>query len=257
MAKDEGALRLEFNREVMGKIWSAIPKEPGTPVEMVRYLSTDLKYLYDFGFVDTRAYTYEEWEKAFEDYKQADGTYLFNKDQFIRLGRYKYTGHIKTPLDPLKIREGWYEIDTWRSFLVKNVIPSTTGLTVEFIKEGEKKALAQGLIVKGRIKIGKEVKLWLKQLLDNYPSPLRRREIDVQAAYDKLVAQAAAKSGKPISQKSTFEEGRKASDIKRKGLDEVLVKRTKIAAKAGATETVSLKDLRRKGVSAKSKKTTV
>jgi hypothetical protein len=248
MAKDEGELRLEHNREVMAKIWGAIPKDPTSPkIEMVRYTMNDIKYLYEYGFVDTRAYTSEQWEQAFEEFKQVDGSFLFNKEQFIKLGRYKYTGHIKSPLDAMKIREGWYDIEQWRSFLIRNVIPSTTALTVEFIKDGEKRAKEQGLIVKGRINVGKEIKLWLKQLLDMYPTPLRRRELDVQEQYDKMVARESARSARPLVQKSTFETGRKAGDAQKKNLDEVLVKRSKVGPQAGASDTFSLKDLRKKG----------
>src|SRR4029434_5262550 len=245
MAKDpEGDLRLESNREVMAKIWGAIPKEPSTPQEMVRYTLNDIKYLYEYGFVEFRQYSAQDWESAFDEFKQPDGTYLFSKEQFIKLGRYKYTGHIKAPLDPLKIREGWYEIETWRTFLIRNVLPSTTALTQQFLKDGEKRAKEQGLIVKGRVKIGKEVKLWLKQLLDSHPSPLRRRELDVQAHYEKMVAQAEARTATPASQKSVFEAGRKVGDAKKKDLDEVLVKRTKVGPQVAASDTLSLKDLR-------------
>jgi hypothetical protein len=158
----------------------------------------------------------------------------------------------------MKVREGWYDIEQWRTFLVRNVLPSTTALTPEFMVEGEKKANEQGLIKNGRIKIGKEVKLWLKQILDNYPSPMRRREISMQKHYDEMVRKAAASGGKSIGQlqKSTFDAGKKVGDAKRKDLDEVLVKRSKVSAQASDKETFSMKDLRKKGVS-KSRKSTV
>lgn len=254
MEKSDEELRLEANQELMAKIWNEIPKDPTSNNEMVRYTNDDLHYLYETGFVDSKAYKYEEWEKAFESTKQINGTYLFNKEKFISLGRYKYVGPIKTPLDPLKIREGWYDLEVWRNFIVSAIFPSTSVLTMEKLVEGEKKAKAEGKIVNGRIKVDKEYKLMIKMVIDNFPSPRRRRELGVQAAYEKMVQEAASRSVKPISQKTTYEQGQKVTDVKRKKLDETLVKRSQIAASSSAVETVSLKDLSRKSKQ-KNKKT--
>src|SRR5262249_11840129 len=152
--------------------------------------------------------------------------------------------------------EGWYDLDTWRKFFINSIMPNSSNLTLDIYKQGEEKAEELGLIVNDRIKIGKEEKLWIKQILDNFPSPKRRRELGVKEAYDKITKEPAERAAKPVSQQSTFAMGAKAGDSKKKGLDEALMKRSKVTASARDVQTVSLKDVRRKGTS-KSKRTNV
>ncbi len=240
--------RVEKNRNVMNLIWSSIPKEVGFSEETIKYVPTDLIFLYQTGFVDTNLFTLEEWQAAFQHLQQADSNYLITKNEFIKLGKFKYTGNIKAPVDPLKIREGWYEINDWRLFLIRSILPSTTALNAEFLKKGEENAKAKGLIVNGRIKIGKEIKLWLKQILDQHPTPQRLRELGVEKAHQERLKQEVSRSTSPTTQKTTFAKGQKITDVKKKNLDEMLVKRSSIKGSEQTKETISLKDLKKSSV---------
>jgi len=250
--------QIEINRPVMESIWQQVPKEHNLPPafsgEHIRYLATDPKYLYLTGFVDTKAYTFEDWEVAFQDCRQPDGSYLISKDKFITLGKYKYSGKIKNPLDVMKIREGWYDLNTWHEFCVKSIMPSTS-LTIDHLVQAEKLMKEGGQIVNGRIKIDKAAKLRMKQVLDNYPSPARRRELSVDAIHQQRVAAEVARSSSPVVH-TAYQKGEKVGDRQKKDLKETLLKAAKIGKKA-ATETpaVSLKDLRKK--SKPSKKQTI
>src|SRR4030095_17045914 len=112
---------VEKNLPVMEQIWAQVPKEHNIPAglkgEYIRYIQTDPKYLYMTGFVDTRI-SFEEWEGAFQDCRQTGGAYLLSKEKFLSLGKYKYSGPIKKPFDAMKIREGWYDTNTWHEFCV-------------------------------------------------------------------------------------------------------------------------------------------
>lgn len=169
-------------KEVMERIWDRMQKKtdlpPGYSGEYIQYLATDPQYLYEVGFVDTKKYSFEEWEKAFEPFKQTDGTYLISKDQFIALGKYKFTGLVKKPLDAMQIKEGWYPLQEWHLFLVRSVIPSLS-LPVENMLEAEKQLKDSGQIKKGKILVDKALKLRIKAMLDQFPSPMRQRELGV------------------------------------------------------------------------------
>jgi hypothetical protein len=253
MAQD---INSDVNRALMEDIWKQIPKEtklpPGFSGEYIRYIATDPKFLYLTGFVDTRAFTLEDWEAAFQDCKQAEKPFHI-KSKFLTLGKYKYTGNVKKPLDAMQIREGWYELNAWHEFAVKCVIPSTT-VTVEELVKAEKVLKEQGKIVKGRILIDKSAKLRVKAILDSNPSPIRRRELAVDEAHRKKVEAAVARSKSPIV-RSGYEKGAKVGTKEVKNLSDTLLKTAKTTAKGKEdSPTLSLKDLRK---TSKSKKQTL
>ena len=175
--------------EVMERIWEKMKKStdlpPGFSGEYIQYIATDPQYLYEVGFVDTKNFSFEEWEKALEPYKQTDGTYLISKDQFIALGKYKFAGLVKKPLDAMQIKEGWYPLQEWHLFLVRSVIPSLS-LPVENMLEAEKQLKDSGQIKKGKILVDKALKLRIKAMLDQFPSPMRQRELGVEKASQEI-----------------------------------------------------------------------
>lgn len=237
---------VEKNKGVMESIWASVPKErnlpPGLTGEYIRYASTDPKYLYLSGFVDDKTFTYEEWEAAFEPSKQADNSYLISKAQFLLLGKYKYNGPIKKPLDAMKIREGWYELQAWHEFAVRSVIPSTT-VTVEELVQAEQIMKQKGLIKNGKILIDKHAKLRIKSLIDNYPSPTRLREMSVDVVHQKKV-QAEEERSRSAGQKTSYEKGAKLGAKEKKNLSDTLLKTAQIKpSDSPQPETISLKDL--------------
>lgn len=245
----EDDILIEKNRSIMEDIWKRIPKETQLPQslkgEYILYIATDPKYLYMTGFVDTKRYTEEEWIQAFQDSLQNDGTYLISKEKFIRLGKYKYTGPIRKPLDAMKIREGWYDSTQWHEFLVKSVIPSTT-IPPETLVQIEKEMKKTGRYVNGRIQIDKSVKLNIKNLIENYPSPARRREVGVEEAYQKLLEKEAQRSKSPVQEKSKYQSGKKLGEEQKKNLTNVLMKTTHKTMTDEPQNTISIKDLQKK-----------
>lgn len=245
---------IEKNRFDMETIWSRSPKEENLPShlkgEYVLYLSTDPKYLYLSGFVDVKQFSYEEWENAFQECKQPDGSYLISKDQFIILGKYKYSGPVKKPLDAMKIREGWYKLTDWHEFCANSILPSTSILKVEDLVQMEKIGKENGKIIGNRILIDKSDKLRIKQLLDEYPSPIRRRELGVAEAYEQLLKSESERSKIAIV-KTTFKKGQKLGDKDKKALKETLLKSSQIipSSENEETPTLSLKDLQKKSKS--------
>jgi hypothetical protein len=246
---------IEKNRTAMEEIWRSIPKEGGSNPphsgEYIRYGSVDPKFLWVTGFVNTERYKLEEWEAVFEDCKQSDGSYLISKEKFISLGKYKYTGPIKTPLDAMKIREGWYDLNTWHEFCVKSIMPSTT-LTAEQLVQAEKVLKEQGIIKNGKILIDKTRKLQVKQFLDNYPSPTRLRELGMETARKERLESEAARSEAAVV-KTTYEKGAKLGTREKKELGETLLKGSRITPQAKQeAPTFSVKELRKKSKTKKS-----
>ncbi len=241
---------IEKNRFDMETIWSRCSKEEGLPPqfkgEHVLYLATDPKYLYLSGFVDVENFTLDEWENAFQECKQPNGTYLISKEKFIKLGKYKYSGPVKKPLDAMKIREGWYKLTDWHEFCVNSILPSTTLISVDDLIQIESNLKKNGKIVGNRILIDKSDKLRIKQLIDEHPSPIRRREISVANAYDQLVKSESERSKAAIV-KTTFKKGQKLGDKDKKALKETLLKSSQItpSTKSEEVTTFSLKDLRK------------
>ncbi|MFO1519243.1 MAG: hypothetical protein U1F57_06235 [bacterium] len=241
-------------------IWSNVPKEHNLPPQLkgkgeyIRYVNTDPKYLYLTGFVDEKTYTEDDWEAAFQDCRQPDGSYLISKEKFLSLGKYKFSGPIKKPLDALRIREGWYDLYAWHEFCVKSIIPSTT-LTVENLVQIEKFIKEKGHIVNGRIRIDKSAKLRIKQFLDNFPSISRRRELSVHKIHQERVQTEVERSKHPGSQATTYQRGQRVGEKDKKELKETLLKNSKLAAAETKEEpTLSIKDMRKKS---KTKKQTL
>ena len=86
----------------MEYIWEKIPK---TKEGLVHYLPGDIPYLYFNGFVDAVQFPYEEWESAFDDVKQSDGSYLVGRDKFMSLRRFRYVGPLYNPFDAHRVRD--------------------------------------------------------------------------------------------------------------------------------------------------------
>ncbi|MBF0491374.1 MAG: hypothetical protein HQM15_01160 [Deltaproteobacteria bacterium] len=236
------------NQKEMELIWAQIPKEtqlpPGLEGEYIRYLSTDPRYLYNTGFVDNVLHKLEDWEAAFLPFKQPDASFLLSKDNFLSLGKFRYTGFIRRPVDVMKIRDGWYDLKIWREFLVRDIIPSTTKLSEEDLDKGTQESLKQGRIKEDRILVDESTRRNLKLLMDQFPSPTRMREMALEKAYQEIINKAQTTQNK-AKVSTTYDRGPKVGDVQKKDLKEILVKSSKIASSAEQKPTVSLKDLQK------------
>jgi hypothetical protein len=66
----------------MEYIWARVPK---TADGHICYVSGDVPYLYDNGFVDTDRYDYDDWADAMDEYRQDNNTFVLDRDDFISL----------------------------------------------------------------------------------------------------------------------------------------------------------------------------
>lgn len=165
----------EFH-DAMEYIWEKVPK---TKEGQIHYLPGDIPYLYLNGFVDTGGFTYQEWKDAFEDCKQADGTYLVSKNKFMSFRQYRYAGPVFEPFDAARLREGEWTDEELKKLYHLTIKPSCC--LIEDIYWNSIKALKkEGLVnAKGNLMINKTVKKQLAYIVDRFPSPRRMLEREV------------------------------------------------------------------------------
>jgi hypothetical protein len=160
--------------DVMEHLWSTIDKtEDG---KFVHYDEIDVHQLYINGFVDAQQFTLQEWMKAFEPFRQADGTFLVNKDNFLALDKYRYKGEIRIPFDAMKINEGKYTDEGLDELVSASIAPSCK-LPPEQLKEFFDTLKRDFRQADGLILIKTAAKTRIKTLLENNPSPLRNLEL--------------------------------------------------------------------------------
>ena len=159
---------------VMEHLWETLDKTADG--KHIPYTMIDIEQLWYMGFVDTQRFGMKEWKAAFEPYRQPDGTFLLNRQQFLSLDRYRYKGEIRIPFDAMRINEGKYTDDGLDDLINASIVPSCS-LPFPKIKEffdALKKDLRQA---DGLILIKKPAKERIKALLDAHPSPLRNLEL--------------------------------------------------------------------------------
>lgn len=203
----------------MEYIWSKLPKSrAASGDEYVDYTLTDLPYLYNNGFVDTQAYSLDDWLVAFIPFKQAGNTYRLNKEQFFGLRRYRYAGIIRAPFDPLRLREGeWTEQNLWKLYRL-SIKPSST-LTDQQFKLMLESAKKKKLLVDGKFKLDRSFKVKLQKLIDDNPSPLRRLELRVLETKRQEGERGSKK------EKSKYAVGKTKAETTSKAFSDLLTKR--------------------------------
>ncbi|MFO1463669.1 MAG: hypothetical protein U1F66_07800 [bacterium] len=258
---------IELNRRAMDFIWSQVnPKEVRDGKEYITYVKGDLPFLYYSGLVDTKRWSREDWDKAFEDCLGADGRYWVSYEKMIWLGRFRYCKVVGDPFDPLKMRTGKYTPERLWKIFENSIIPSCALPETFFkrvfdilvyqkkhIKDGVSKQLealkeaGKGKEIEDQIKNAKEPK-WvtedgqeylvieredlvrLKEVLDTYPSPRRKMELMVEETRSARLKQLADVALAP--QKSTFEAGKDFRETTKQNLKEMLVKASESSDKA-------------------------
>ncbi len=139
----------------------------------------DLSYLYRTGFVDTDKFKYQDWLNAFKNSRQSNGEYHLTKEQWLSKATYRYNKKVEEPYDPMTIREGeWTEAD-WLDFIKTTLVPQCT-ITFEQYLFGINEAKRKGEIKDGIVTMTAEKKRGIVKLLNNNPSPKRRRALAVQ-----------------------------------------------------------------------------
>lgn len=168
--------------DVMEYLWKTLEKTADG--KHIRYNIYDVEMLWKMGFVDTERYPLEEWKQVFEPYRQQDGTFLLSKDAFYALDEYRYKGEIHIPFDAMRINEGLYTDEGFNDLVDASIAPSCS------LSKEELKAFFDGLkdlfrTPEGLIRINRDAKLKIDDLINRNPSPLRNLEI----MFDQMLAQ--------------------------------------------------------------------
>lgn len=158
----------------MELLWEHLPKMSGK--NQVILTDADLEWMWQSGIVDTKQYPLEQWIHAFDSHKQADGTYLVSREEFLEKETYRYKGEIMIPFDAMLVNEGKYTDEALNELFVLSVAPSCSLPAADlniFLEELKKKHRDQT----GTVRIDKQAKIELRNLLEKFPSPLRRLEL--------------------------------------------------------------------------------
>ena len=185
--------KIEESYKAMEMIWDRIPKTKDG--KTIRYNSADIDYLYYFGFVDTRKKQIEEWRKAFEPFKQADGWFELNKKQFLSLTPFRYTGLAHMAWDPMTMRDGSWttsELEELYHFAVSPSSELNLDAFWAFINSLKNSGRIDG---GGNLLVDFAVKTGFKELIDRYPSPRRRLEKEVERLTKERSSKISGNSG--------------------------------------------------------------
>lgn len=160
--------------DVMEYLWDTLEKTKDG--KAIRYNIYDVEMLWKMGFVDTEQYSMNEWKQVFEPYKQEDGTYLLSKDAFFSLDKYRYKGEIHIPFDAMRINEGLYTDEGLGELIEASIAPSCS-LPKKQLDEFFTSLKDLFRTPDGLVKIDREAKLKINDVINRNPSPLRNLEI--------------------------------------------------------------------------------
>lgn len=165
------------SKEAMEYIWQRIPKQKDG--NTIKYNKADLDYLYLHGFVDTRRFPIETWKKAFRKFAQEDGSFILNKDQFMALRLFRYQGQSDEVFDPFRIQEGPWPDNSLQKLYDKSIAKASE-LSEEAYWAFMNTLKERGHVNDdGHLMMSRTVQIGLKHLIDRYPSPRRRLELEV------------------------------------------------------------------------------
>jgi len=245
---EESQELIELNKPRMLEIWRTLPKTPhpeGKTEEYISYNKTDPAYLYGRGFVDDEKFSLSEWEAAFGPFLHASGNYFLNLNDFVSLGKYKFHGWVRKPLNVMEMRDGWYELEVLKTFFYESLLPSTS-LGKVFVDNLLKRMEQGPKGPDGLHLIKDDFKRELQNCLDQYPSIRRIRELSVyKLTQDKISSEKTDLNTATV--KSQYKTGAKIGEKEKKDLSNTLLKPKQIKASAAAeVETFSIKDLQKR-----------
>ena len=164
----------EKSIETMEYIWEKLPKNKDGYT--ITYQPGDLGYLYFNGFVDTPRYSFQDWQKAFEPFRQKEGSFKLNKEQFLSLRQYRFDGPIHELFEVERLREGPWP-DSELEFLYEKSISISSTISKEVFLRSITALKKQGYVdKKGNLIINDAVRKQFHYLLEKFESPRRRLE---------------------------------------------------------------------------------
>ncbi len=196
-------LTREQNLKVMRWLWSQMHRGAlKMPADRLTFEGDhDLTHLYNTGFVDTDRHTLQQWIEAFAGSRQPDGSYSLTLEQWLEKEPYRYCKKVAPPFDPLTIREGEWEVDDWKQLIREKFLPETV-IPYEKFDRAIEEARKKGEFKDGKILMIPAKKQSLKNLLDRYPSPTRRRALATERVRQHEEFEAPA-TGNPSPPKVT------------------------------------------------------
>ncbi len=170
----------------MELFWDRLPKQPDE--DHITLSQEELDTMWEAGIVDTKEYPIATWRAAFDVHRQADGTYLLNKEEFLSKETYRYKGEIMLPFDAMQINEGKYTDEGLNELFDASIAPSCSLSPAELRKfMDDLKTLFKE--PNGLVKIGREAKIQIRDMIDQNPSPLRRLELTFDVLINNQVSQ--------------------------------------------------------------------
>jgi hypothetical protein len=212
----------EKSFQALRAIWDKVAVQaPDGKKYLVFKSRTDLDYLYCTGFVDETKYKPSDWVDAFSDSLMPNGAYMVSEGQWLDKVKHHFWGPVGLPWNPLELREGVWEEKEFRAMIDEKIMPQIF-FTAEEFEKVLSEAKKNGLTVNGKYMVTKVVKQNLIDLLNDYPSPRRAREMDVAALKGQLATGGTA-AGQ--TQKSGFAKGTSPSQQAADRLSQILSKR--------------------------------
>lgn len=229
--------------DAMEYIWERLPKEKGGL--QVRYIKGDIPYLYYYGFVDTKKYSLDEWKLAFEPFKQANGTFVLDKSQFMALRVYRYNARVKEPFDANRLRPGAWP-DKELKHLYDKALSQCTVLPENIYWNAVAALKKRGKVdAAGHLMIDDEVKKQFIYLIDRFPTPRRNLEKEVARLRKEKMAQQTVQNKDRNA--SVFTIGQSEKEYQLENLNKLQSSRdvSTVPNQPAAENTIDLKSLQK------------
>ncbi len=174
---------MKTSHEVMEYIWDKMKKnKDGT----ITFKDADVAYLYIHGFVDTKKHSLENWQQAFESFKDKDGDFSLSKERFLSLAPFRYNGPVGKIFDASKIREGSWS-DEELKLLFEKSISKVSRINEKifwtYIKKHKKSGSKDK---KGNFIMDRNAKSALREFVEQFPSAQRLLEKKIlEVSYNK------------------------------------------------------------------------
>lgn len=166
------------NYNSMEHIWEKIPKQKDG--QTIRYIAADLDYLYFHGFVNSRLFSLKQWKTALGHFKQDDGSYVLNKEQFLALAPFRYTGPSHEVFDVNKLPEGpWTKDDLKKLYDESVAVASDITEKMYWTLIDSFRDNPDNMDQDGNLYLNNTVKAGLFVAIEQFPSPRRRLEQEV------------------------------------------------------------------------------
>lgn len=152
-------------------LWKQIPKEIHNGKEYIHYRQLDVPYLYLMRMADPHKCTLQQWMDAFNDSRQADGSYLVSHEQFVaKMKYYNATIPTRAPFDANSLRQGYWDEKDLDEVYFTRIREETVLTDVDW--EEVKRRIRQK---DGRLMIDKDFVRELCFVLEKFPSVIRNR----------------------------------------------------------------------------------